>query len=102
MGPRETASRPCGRPARTKVASWRVSSARSPRRCCGRQAAAALPLGFALRDFCDADREQGALTQELANVARRVALEHTLLLTAAGVQRYMFKGTHGVPSQLRA
>lgn len=84
-----------GNAAWTRVASWRVTNARSradsPR---ANVEAPALPALLAGTGGLHIERRQLALAQQLADLARTVRLQHALLLATAGVEGEVFEGGH--------
>src|ERR1700683_1801396 len=72
------------------------------RRAAPAPAKGALLLGLGLRDLGYGDGEELALAQQLANVARCVALENALALAPAWLQGGVLKRPHGGKTSPRA
>ena len=85
----------------TSVASWRVTSDRSAGRHGPAQREGLLARGFLLGDFRHRERQELALAQQLADLARRVALDDAAGFAPAGIDRRVFECAHRRTCALR-
>src|SRR3569833_2948380 len=82
-----------GRPERTRVANWRVISARSTALMRGwKKLRWRAPL--AVGEVQQRERRPALFAELLADLSRRVGLEYALAFLAAAVERGVFIGAH--------
>src|SRR5258706_9702749 len=82
------------RPARTRVANWRVTSDSSRRESLGRAKRSQAAPGADGTDAFDGKRREASLAQERPGVPLGVRFDHPAGLAAAGIERAVFETRH--------